>query len=48
MSVEARRNEADAKAQKDPESKYNKFVEMSKRQYLLWEEIEGLRAPRRG
>ncbi|MDD3396662.1 MAG: hypothetical protein PHQ45_05515 [Acidaminococcaceae bacterium] len=48
MSVEARRNEADAKAQKDPESKYNKCVEMSKRQYLLWEEIEGLRAPRRG
>lgn len=48
MSVEARVEENKAKAMQDMEARYQKFLQMSKVQYLQWEVIGDLRGPVRG
>lgn len=48
MSVEARREENKAKAMQDMEDRYQKFLHMSKVQYLQWEVVGDIRGPVRG
>ena len=48
MSVEARCEENKAKAMTDMEERYQKFLQMSKVQYLQWDTVEELRGPVRG
>jgi hypothetical protein len=48
MSVEARREETKAKAMTDMEERYNKFLQMSKTQYIQWEVVGEARGPVRG
>lgn len=48
MSVEARCEENKAKAMQDMEERYQKFLQMSKAQYLQWEAVGDLKGPVRG
>ena len=48
MSVEALENEAEALACADAEERYQKFMAMTKRQYLQWQPAAEGRGPKRG